>query len=101
MKANVWLLRETEPETFKLDVYFNAQMTPNQSTDAKQKPSNTLIHTSMAYAGEPVEFTINMGSEVSISNNSTIVSANKVKPVGDSPSDIVRGIYKAFSLGLR
>ena len=58
--------RETEPDAFILDVFFNAHPIGG---DSKQKPkaTNALVPTSIAYAGGCVEFRVDMGSEVRLS----------------------------------
>lgn len=58
--------RETEPEAFILDVFFNAHPICSNS---KQKPKapNALVPTSLAYPGGSVEFLVDMGSEVRLS----------------------------------
>ena len=55
--------RETEPEAFVLQVFFNAHLIGG---DPKQKPkaTNVLVPTSVAYAGGYVDFPVDMGSEV-------------------------------------
>ncbi len=59
--------RETEPEAFVLDVFFNAHPIGG---DSKQKPkaTNALVPTSIAYAGGCVDFLVDMGSEVRLSS---------------------------------
>jgi hypothetical protein len=52
------------PDTFKVDVHFNAQMTPPRPVEGKQKMSNALIPCTIAYVGEPVCFAVPMGTEV-------------------------------------
>lgn len=47
-----------------LDVFFNAQSLPGPDGRPKQKPSNALVPTSLAYVGGMVEFPLDMGSEV-------------------------------------
>jgi hypothetical protein len=58
--------RETEPDAFVLDVFFNAHPIGG---DSKQKPkaTNALVPTSIAYAGGCVDFRVDMGSEVRLS----------------------------------
>jgi hypothetical protein len=55
--------RETEPEAFVLEIFFNAHPIAG---DPKQKPkaTNILVPTSVAYAGGYVDFPVDMGSEV-------------------------------------
>jgi hypothetical protein len=55
--------RETEPEAFLLNVFFNAHPIAG---DPKQRPkaTNILVPTSVAYAGGYVHFPVDMGSEV-------------------------------------
>ena len=55
--------RETEPEAFVLQIFFNAHPIGG---DPKQKPkaTNVLVPTSVAYAGGYVDFPVDMGSEV-------------------------------------
>lgn len=54
----------TEPETFVLDIYFNAHPIASDSKQ-KQKATNALVPTSLAYTGGFAEFPVDMGSEVS------------------------------------
>lgn len=54
----------TEPETFVLDIYFNAHPIASDSKQ-KQKATNALVPTSLAYTGGFAEFPMDMGSEVS------------------------------------
>jgi hypothetical protein len=49
--------RETSPKSFYLDVYFNAQQISHDGKN-KQKPSNALVQSSIAYQGGPVEFAV-------------------------------------------
>ena len=55
--------RETEPEAFILDVFFNSHPIGG---DSKQKPkaTNALVPTSLAYTGGCIDFLVDMGSEV-------------------------------------
>ena len=56
---------ETSPDSFVLDVFFNAQPTPASAADkARHKPTNALVATSLAYAGAPTQYDVDMGSEV-------------------------------------
>ncbi|KAJ7771143.1 hypothetical protein DFH07DRAFT_1001581 [Mycena maculata] len=52
----------TEPDAFFLDVFFNAQATPTESKE-KQRATNALVPTSIAYAGGQVDFSVEMGTE--------------------------------------
>ncbi|KAJ7639333.1 hypothetical protein FB45DRAFT_424905 [Roridomyces roridus] len=52
----------TEPDAFFLDVFFNAQPTTAESKE-KQRATNALVPTSIAYAGGQVDFTVDMGTE--------------------------------------
>jgi hypothetical protein len=58
--------RETEPDAFVLDLFFNAHPIGG---DSKQKPkaTNALVPTSIAYAGGCVDFRVDMGNEVRLS----------------------------------
>ena len=47
-----------------LDVFFNAQPMTGADGKPKQKPSNALVPTTLAYAGGMAEFPLDMGSEV-------------------------------------
>lgn len=62
--TNIFAGRETEPEAFFLDVFFNAHPTVSMDPKQKQKASNALIPSTMAYPGGYVDFTIEMGDEV-------------------------------------
>ncbi|THH12845.1 hypothetical protein EW146_g7312, partial [Bondarzewia mesenterica] len=57
------IVSETEPEAFFLDVFFNAQPIATADTKQKQKATNALVPTVMAYAGGLVDFTVDMGNE--------------------------------------
>ncbi|KAF8267433.1 hypothetical protein EI94DRAFT_1801673 [Lactarius quietus] len=52
----------TEPETFVLDIYFNAHPI-NSDSKQKQKATNALVPTSLAYTGGFAEFPVDMGGE--------------------------------------
>ncbi|KAJ7246562.1 hypothetical protein B0H12DRAFT_1305619 [Mycena haematopus] len=52
----------TEPEAFFLDVLFNAHPTSAEAKD-KQRATNALVPTSLAYAGGQVDFDVEMGTE--------------------------------------
>ncbi|KIY52304.1 hypothetical protein FISHEDRAFT_28041, partial [Fistulina hepatica ATCC 64428] len=52
----------TEPDSFFLDVYFNALPIRRDSKD-KQHAPNALIPTTIAYAGGQAEFTVDIGTE--------------------------------------
>lgn len=54
----------TEPESFYLDVYFNAQPVPNAAAKDKPKPTNALVQSTIAYTGGQMEFSARMGLEV-------------------------------------
>jgi hypothetical protein len=58
--------RETQPEAFFLNIYFNAQPLHANVDKEKQRAPNALIPTSIAYAGGQMEFPMDMGSEVSV-----------------------------------
>jgi hypothetical protein len=55
----------TEPEAFVLDIYFNAHPITSDSKQ-KQKATNALVPTSLAYTGGFAEFPVDMGGEVSL-----------------------------------
>lgn len=55
--------RETQPDAFYLDLYMSAQPVVS-NTKEKQKASNTLVHTRLAYIGEDTEYRIDMGVQV-------------------------------------
>ncbi|KAF5392933.1 hypothetical protein D9757_001211 [Collybiopsis confluens] len=59
------IVGETEPESFFLDVYFNAQPINQPSPDSKEKQraANALVPTTIAYAGGQVDFTVDLGTE--------------------------------------
>jgi len=53
----------TEPEAFVLDIYFNAHPISSGSKQ-KQKATNALVPTSIAYTGGFAEYPVDMGGEV-------------------------------------
>lgn len=55
---------QTEPESFYLDLLFNAS-TINQSDSKDKRPPNELVPTSIAYTGGQMDFTVKFGTEVS------------------------------------
>ena len=55
--------RVTEPEAFVLDLFFNAHPISSDPKQ-KQKATNVLVPTSIAYAGGYADFPVDMGSEV-------------------------------------
>lgn len=56
----------TEPEAFFLDVFFNAHPIHNASDGKqKQKAPNALVPSVIAYAGGQMDFTVDMGPDVS------------------------------------
>ncbi|KAF8827157.1 hypothetical protein HHX47_DHR5000612 [Lentinula edodes] len=58
------IVSETEPDSFLLDVYFNAQpVQPSSESKDKQRAANALVPTTIAYAGGQVEFTVDLGTE--------------------------------------
>lgn len=64
--------RYTEPESFFLEVFFNAlPVRPSTDSKDKQRATNALVPTLIAYAGGQMEFTVDMGTEVrhSVSHN--------------------------------
>ena len=64
--------RETEPDAFFLDVFFNAlpvQPVNTGSQDSRDKPKNALVPTRIAYAGGQTEFGVDLGPEVCPSSN--------------------------------
>ncbi|KAH8988714.1 hypothetical protein EDB86DRAFT_2945666 [Lactarius hatsudake] len=52
----------TEPEAFVLDIYFNAHPISSDSKQ-KQKATNALVPTSLAYTGGFAEYPVDMGAE--------------------------------------
>ncbi|KAJ4479146.1 hypothetical protein J3R30DRAFT_3882194 [Lentinula aciculospora] len=55
---------ETEPDSFLLDVFFNAQLVQLSSeSKEKQRATNALVPTTIAYAGGQVDFTVDLGTE--------------------------------------
>jgi hypothetical protein len=56
--------RVTEPEAFVLDIFFNAHPIFSDPTKQKQKATNVLVPTSIAYAGGYADFPVDMGTEV-------------------------------------
>lgn len=57
-------IRETEPDAFFLDVFFNALPIHPGGQDSHDKRKNVLLPTRIAYAGGPTEFSVDMGPEV-------------------------------------
>lgn len=57
---------QTEPAAFFLDVFFNAQPLHPAQPDSKEKQraANALVPSTIAYAGGPMEFSVDMGTEV-------------------------------------
>lgn len=55
----------TEPKSFLLDVYFNAQPI-NEEGKPKRKGTNVLVPTTIAYPGGIMDFQVDMGSKVRI-----------------------------------
>ena len=56
----------TEPEAFVLDIYFNAHPISGGDSKQKQKATNALVPTSLAYTGGFAEYPVDMGAEVSL-----------------------------------
>ena len=57
----------TEPETFYLDVFFNAHpIHPTLNSESKERlrAPNALVPSVIAYAGGQMDFTVDMGFEV-------------------------------------
>ncbi|KAF9266285.1 hypothetical protein L218DRAFT_897341 [Marasmius fiardii PR-910] len=57
------LIAKTEPESFYLDVFFNAQPLKPAESKEKQRAPNALVPTSIAYAGGQADFTVDLGTE--------------------------------------
>ncbi|KAJ3800389.1 hypothetical protein GGU11DRAFT_412344 [Lentinula aff. detonsa] len=58
------IVGETEPDSFLLDVYFNAQPVQSSSdSKEKQRATNALVPSTIAYAGGQVDFTVDLGTE--------------------------------------
>ncbi|KAJ8086999.1 hypothetical protein PM082_005824 [Marasmius tenuissimus] len=57
------VIAKTEPESFYLDVFFNAQPLKPAESKEKQRAPNALVPTSIAYAGGQAEFTMDLGTE--------------------------------------
>ncbi|KAG7097369.1 hypothetical protein E1B28_004719 [Marasmius oreades] len=57
------VIAKTEPETFYLDVFFNAQPLKPAESKEKQRAPNALVPTSIAYAGGQANFTVDLGTE--------------------------------------
>ncbi|KAI0065773.1 hypothetical protein BV25DRAFT_1798238 [Artomyces pyxidatus] len=57
------IVSETEPDSFFLEVFFNAQAVSSHDSKQKQKATNALVPTVIAYAGGSVDFTVNMDEE--------------------------------------
>ena len=70
------LCRRTEPDSFFIDVYFNAHPVPG-SQDGKQKlkAPNALIPTVIAYSGGQTEFAIDMGADARVHPRSSSLQA--------------------------
>jgi hypothetical protein len=57
---------QTHPDSFFLDVFFNAMpINPAESKD-KQRAPNALVPTTIAYAGGQLDFTVDLGTEVGL-----------------------------------
>ncbi|KAA1473391.1 hypothetical protein DENSPDRAFT_902536 [Dentipellis sp. KUC8613] len=54
---------ETEPDAFFVDIFFNAQPISIGDAKQKQKATNALVPTTIAYAGGYVEYDVDMGNE--------------------------------------
>ncbi|KAH9955114.1 hypothetical protein BGW80DRAFT_1476506 [Lactifluus volemus] len=67
----------TEPEAFVLDIFFNAHPIFSDPTKQKQKATNVLVPTSIAYAGGYADFPVDMGTEVA--SRLMIVRGNFIK----------------------
>jgi hypothetical protein len=59
----IGLGRVTEPEAFVLEIFFNAHPISGDPKQ-KQKATNVLVPTSVAYAGGYADFAVDMGNEV-------------------------------------
>ncbi|KIJ69801.1 hypothetical protein HYDPIDRAFT_171781 [Hydnomerulius pinastri MD-312] len=58
------IVARTEPDSFFIDVYFNAHPIPSQGDSRnKLKAPNALIPTVVAYAGGQTEFAVDMGAD--------------------------------------
>ncbi|KAL0580747.1 hypothetical protein V5O48_001305 [Marasmius crinis-equi] len=57
------VIAKTEPESFYLDVFFNALPLKSADSKEKQRAPNALVPTSVAYAGGQAEFTMDLGTE--------------------------------------
>ncbi|KAF5358962.1 hypothetical protein D9758_004905 [Tetrapyrgos nigripes] len=76
------VVAQTHPDSFFLDVYFNAMpINPAESKD-KQRAPNALVPTTIAYAGGHLDFTVDLGTEYA------------------SRLMIVRGQFDALSLAI-
>lgn len=63
--ANNVICSETKPDSFLLNVYFNAQpVQPSSESKDKQRAANALVPTTIAYAGGQIDFTVDLGTEV-------------------------------------
>jgi hypothetical protein len=56
--------RRTEPEAFYLHLYFNAHPITQWDAKHKQKPTNELVPTVVPYAGDLMEFAVDMPPDV-------------------------------------
>ncbi|KAG9317796.1 hypothetical protein JVU11DRAFT_2019 [Chiua virens] len=88
------VVARTEPESFFIDVYFNAHPVPG-SQDGKQrlKAPNTLIPTVISYSGGQTEFTVDMGADARFGTRLMIVRGDfesvSMAVYGEALMDIV------------
>ncbi|ESK95101.1 hypothetical protein Moror_13833 [Moniliophthora roreri MCA 2997] len=57
------VIAQTEPDSFYLDVFFNAQALKPAESKEKQRAPNALVPTTIAYAGGQADFTVDLGTE--------------------------------------
>ncbi|EMD40406.1 hypothetical protein CERSUDRAFT_130228 [Gelatoporia subvermispora B] len=57
------IVARTEPQSFFLDIFFNAHPAPQPHGGERPKPTNALVPTRLAYAGGSMDFLVNMSPE--------------------------------------
>ncbi|THV08220.1 hypothetical protein K435DRAFT_3799 [Dendrothele bispora CBS 962.96] len=57
------VVARTHPDSFFLDVFFNAMPINPAESKEKQRAPNALVPTTIAYAGGQVDFTVDLGTE--------------------------------------
>lgn len=59
----LFILSQTEPEAFNLNVFINAQALPSEN-ETKARATNNLTTTTLHYAGGMREFALDIGAHV-------------------------------------